>query len=271
MVVLVVVAVSPAEDHTEVGNPMAMTLDQLVARVRETAGTNLVGIVLYGSAAGRDYHDRASDVNVLILVRAAGANELRTLAPVVRAWVGAGNPPPLLLTVAEWRRRADVFAIEYADLLERHKVLHGEFPLDGISVRRSDIRHQVEAEAMGKLLRLRRGTMSSAGDPNRLRAIVEESFSSILTLIRATLHLHGEPAPTSTETMCDRVGALAKFDPTPFRTVLAARHGSARLRDDDLEQLVHGYVEALERLIAHIDEVVVDDASTHSSAKPEVS
>jgi hypothetical protein len=250
---------------------MAMTLDQLVARVRETAGTNLVGVVLYGSAAGRDYHDKASDVNVLILVRAAGASDLGTLAPVVRAWVGAGNPPPLLLTVAEWRRRADVFAIEYADLLERHKVLHGELPLDGVHVKLRDIRHQVEAEAMGKLLRLRRGTMSAAGDPNRLRAIVEESFSSILTLIRATMHLHGECAPASTEAMCDRVGAIAKFNPAPFRTVLAARHGSTRLRDDDLDQLIHGYVEALERLIAHIDSVVIDEASTHSFAKPEVS
>jgi hypothetical protein len=206
-----------------------------------------------------------------MLVRTADAVQLRVIAPTVRAWVGAGNPPPLLLTLAEWRRRADVFAIEYADLLERHKVLHGELPLDGIAVRRSDLRHQVEAEAMGKLLRLRRGVMSSAGDPNRLRAIVEDSFSSILALIRATMHLHGESAPDSTEAMCDRVGALAQFDPAPFRTVLAARHGSAKLRDDNLEALVHGYVEALERLIAHIDEVVVDDASTHSSAKPEVS
>ena len=269
--VLEVVAVSRVVDHTEVGEPMAMTLEQLVARVRETAGANLVGVVLYGSAAGRDYHDKASDVNVLLLVKAADSSQLRSIAPVVRAWVGAGNPPPLLLTVAEWRRRADVFAIEYADLLERHKVLHGELPLDGVTVRRRDLRHQLEAEAMGKLLRLRRGTMSSAGDPNRLRAIVEDSFSSILTLIRATMHLHGESAPLSTEAMCDRVGALAKFDPSPFRTVLAARHGSARLRDNDLEKLVDGYVEALDRLIAHIDEVVVDDASTHSSAKPEVS
>jgi predicted nucleotidyltransferase len=250
---------------------MAMTLEQLVARVRETAGANLVGVVLYGSAAGRDYHDKASDVNVLILVRTAAAGDLSEIAPVVRAWVGVGNPAPLLLTEVEWRRRSDVFAIEYADLLERHKVLWGTLPVDGLEVKRRDIRHQVESEAVGKLLRLRRGTMSAAGDPHRLRAIVEDSFSSILALIRATLHLHGESAPPSSEAMCDRVGAIAKFDPAPFRTVLAARHGGKRLRDDDLEALVQGYVEALERLIAHIDGVVIDEASTLSFAKPEVS
>jgi hypothetical protein len=250
---------------------MAMTLEQFVASVREAAQDNLVGVVLYGSAAGRDYHDKGSDLNVFILVRHADAKELRALAPRVRAWVGVGHPPPLLLTVAEWRRRGDVFAIEYADLLERHRVLHGELPLDGIAVRLRDIRHQVEAEAMGKLLRLRRGVMSAAGDPNRLRAIVEDSFSSILTLIRATMYLHREAVPPSSEQMCDRVGALAGFDPAPFRAVLAARHGSARLRDEDLESLIQGYVEALERLIAHIDGVVVDDASNHTFAKPEVS
>jgi hypothetical protein len=248
---------------------MAMTLDQLVARVRETMGANLTGVVLYGSAAGRDYHG-GTDYNVLILVREATKRDLEGLAPVVRAWIGAGNSPPLLLTVAEWGRRADVFAIEYADLLERHRVLHGELPVEGVVVRRSDLRHQLESEAMGKLLRLRRGIMSAAGDPGRLRALLTDSFSAMLTLVRATLHLHGEAAPDSSDAMVDRVAVLARFSPASFHTMLAARRGSARLRDDELESVVHGYLEALEALIAHVDGLRVGDV-LHSSAIPEVS
>jgi hypothetical protein len=248
---------------------MAMTLEQFVARVRETMGANLTGVVLYGSAAGRDYHG-GTDFNALVLVREATKRDLEALAPVVRAWIGAGNSPPLLLTVDEWRRRSDVFAIEYADLIERHRVLHGELPLDGVTVRRSHLRHQLESEAMGKLLRLRRGIMSAAGDPGRLRALLTDSFSAMLALIRATVHLHGETAPDSSDALVDRVGALARFSPAPFHTMLAVRRGSARLRDDELESVVHGYLEALEALIAHVDALPVDGV-LHSSALPEVS
>jgi hypothetical protein len=249
-----------------------MTLEQLVARVREAAQENLVSVVLYGSAAGRDYHDRlSSDVNVLILVQSSRESDLRALAPVVRAWVGAGNPPPLLLRADEWRRRSDVFAIEYADLLERHRVLHGHLPLDGLTVRKRDLRHQLEAEAMGKLLRLRRAIMSASGNTARMRAILDESFSSILALVRATLHLHDEPVPASSEALCDRVGAIAKFDPAPLRAVLGARHGSARVTNGEVEAVVHGYLEAMERLVIHIDQLVVDDSGVQTFAKPEVS
>ena len=238
---------------------MAMTLEKLVVSVREACGADLIGVVLYGSAAGRDYHGSGSDQNVLVIVREAGLERLHALAPTVRGWIGAGNPPPLLLTLEEWRSRADVFAIEYSDLLERHRVLHGELPLDGVTVRRRDLRLQLEAEVMGKLLRFRRGLMSSAGNMDRMRALLDESLSSMLALLRATAHLHGEAAPPSSEALCDRVAALAGFSPAAFRTVLEHRRGAHKLRDEEVNAVVPGYLDALERLVAHVDTIAVDN------------
>ena len=60
---------------------MAMTLEQLVARVRETVGANLVGVVLYGSAAGRDYHDVPPFRGVYA---GGGAQELAVTVEVTR-------------------------------------------------------------------------------------------------------------------------------------------------------------------------------------------
>jgi hypothetical protein len=238
---------------------MAMTLDELVTGVRAECGADLVGVVMYGSAAGRDYHGAASDQNVLVLVRDAGVERLHALAPSVRKWVGAGNPPPLLLTTEEWESRADVFAIEYSDLLERHRVLYGTLPMENVRVRPRDLRLQLEAESMGKLLRFRRGVMSAAGDPERVRSMLDESLSSMLALLRATLHLHRETAPPSSDALCDRVAALAGFRSDAFRAVLANRRGTAPLRDDALDGVVRGYLEALERLVAHVDTIVVGD------------
>lgn len=238
---------------------MTMTLSAFVTAVRAAAGDDVVAVVLFGSAAGRDYHGPASDHNVLMLVKRAGAAELSALAPAVRQWTRAGNPPPLVLTPAEWERRSDVFALEYADLLEQHRVVFGTFAAESIRVRRRDLRLQLESEVMGKLMRFRRGVMNAGSEAPRLRELLEDSLSSMLTLLRGTLHLHGESAPVSSEALCDRAGALAGFDAAPFRAVVAHRRGTAPLRDDALRGIVAGYLEGIERLVVHVDGYAVDD------------
>lgn len=238
---------------------MAMTLDEFVAGVRTAHGADLVSVVLYGSAAGRDYHGADSGHNVLVLVREVNTAGLQAVSRVVQKWMQAGNPPPLLLTAAEWRARADVFPMEYADVLERHRVLAGEFPVQGIQVRRRDIRLQLETEAMGKLLRLRRGAMSAGDDAKALRALLDDALSSMLTLFRATVRMHGEPVPASSEALCDRAAALAGFPPAEFHAVLAHRRGTKRLADGEVREALRGYHEALEKLVAHVDAFAVND------------
>jgi hypothetical protein len=232
---------------------MAMTRDDLIREIREAAGEGVVGIVLYGSAAGADYHAAGSDQNILVLIEDAGMPTLASLAPIVRRWVGVGNPPPLLMTRAEWSRRADVFAMEYSDMLERHRVLYGTFPTKGIVVSRHDLRRQLESEAMGKLLRFRRGAMSAGGDVQRLRSLVEDAFPSMQALLRGVLHLHGESALGATEEVVTRAAALAGFRAEPILAVLAYRRGTATLRDDVVMSVVEGYLGELQAVLAYVD------------------
>jgi hypothetical protein len=235
---------------------VTMTLDDLVTAARQAAGADVIAVVLYGSAAGRDYHDGATGLDTLVLLRNLDAAQLRAFSPAVQRWVSAGNAPPLLLTEAEWRQRADVFPMEYADLLERHRVLHGHLPVDGVAVSTTHLRLQLEAETMGKLLRLRRAVLSAAGHDDT-RELLAESLSSMLALLRATLHLHGEASPASSDAVCDRAAQLAGFDAAPFRALLAERRGDARPADAALDGIVFGIHEALERLVAHLDQVAV--------------
>src|ERR1051325_11729045 len=138
-----------------------MTLDELVTQLRAAYGSGLRSVVLYGSAAAGDHIPSRSDYNVLVIVDQLDAARLRAASATARAWGEAGNPAPMTLTESEWRGSADVFPMEYADILERHKVLFGEAPFDGIRVERSDLRLQLEQEAMGKLLKLRQGVLAA--------------------------------------------------------------------------------------------------------------
>ena len=126
-----------------------MTLDELVTQLRAAYGERLASVVLYGSAAGGDH---IPEPIRLQRARAARRPEFDAslgdaASAVARAWREAGNPPPLTMTLEEWRRSADIFPMEYADILERHRVLHGEPPFDGITV--SPARSAAPARAAG--------------------------------------------------------------------------------------------------------------------------
>ena len=48
-------------------------LQDLVSRLQEACGENLVSVVLYGSAAREDFHEQYSDVNLLAVFKDLGA------------------------------------------------------------------------------------------------------------------------------------------------------------------------------------------------------
>jgi hypothetical protein len=230
-----------------------MTLEELVAQLRAAFGAELRSVVLYGSAASGEHIPKQSDYNVLVLVDALDVARLDAVAAVVRAWSEAGNPPPFTLTLEEWRRSADIFPMEYADIQERHRVLHGAPPFDGLRVAPADLRRQLESEAMGKLLHLRQGVLAAGGDGRRQLELLEASKSTIMVLFRATMRLHGETPPVDTVELCRQIGRLAGLDPEPFIRVVRHARGDDKVRPGDAGRLLTEYVRGVQRLVAHID------------------
>jgi hypothetical protein len=233
-----------------------MTLEELVAQLRAAFGAELRSVVLYGSAASGEHIPRQSDYNVLVLVAALDVARLDAVASVVRAWSEAGNPPPFTLTTDEWRRSADIFPMEYSDIQERHRVLHGASPFDGVRVAPADLRRQLESEAMGKLLHLRQGVLAAGGDGRRQLELLEASKSTIMVLFRATMRLHGQTPSPDTVELCREVGRLAGLDPNPFISVVRHARGEAKLKPGDARPLLTEYVRGVQHLVAHLDRYV---------------
>lgn len=242
-------------------NPMR--LDDLVTQLQQAHGLSaLRAVVLYGSAAS-DEQVASSDQNVLVIVETLALETLRRLAQTTRAWQEAKNPPPLTLTVSEWLRSADIFPLEYADILERHKVLHGTLPLDGIRVQQADLRLQTEHEAMGKLLRLRRGVMTAGTDSKRQAELLKDSFSSLLVIFRGVLRLHAQTPPRDAVQVASAVATQCGFDAAPFERVAALVRGTA-LPERDTESVLAGYVAGMESLVTYLDRFIPPQTATDS-------
>lgn len=230
-----------------------MTLEKLVDQLNQAHGDNLRSVVLYGSAATGQHVEKWSDLNVLVLLKYLTLEDLEREAEVTRTWVRAGNPPPLTLTQAEWTRCADVFPMEFADILERHRVLFGDPPFPETEVDRADLRLQAEREAMGKLIKLRQAILDAGTEPRAVVDVLDASLSTFMVIARALVRLHGGAPPADFEALSREAARLAGFDPEPFVRIVHHRRGDGRLSREEVRGILTGYLAGAERLFLHID------------------
>jgi hypothetical protein len=230
-----------------------MTLDDLVTQLRAAYGARLNSVVLFGSAAAGEHIPKRSDYNVLLLLNEIDASSLASASAVARAWSDAGNPPPMTMTVDEWRGSADVFPMEYADILDRHRVLYGTPPFDGLSVSMHDLRLQLEHQVMGKLLQLRQGTLLAGMDGKRQVELIAASLSTMMVLFRAVLRLKGEKPDTDNTAVAERVGTLAGFDAAPFVRAVQHVRGERKLESGEAGVVLTDYLAGIRRLQRYLD------------------
>jgi len=229
-----------------------MTLEELVSQLRAAFGTELRAVVLYGSAAAGEHHPKKSDYNVLVLVQAIPAERLVAASAAVKAWVDTGNPAPLILTIDEWHGSADIFPIEYADVLDRHRVLFGDLQTD-VRVNPAHLRLQLEHEAMGTLLQLRRGALAAGNDGKAQLALLEGSISTVMVVFRALLRLRGEEPPRDYVDLSKKIAAATTLDAGPFVSVVWHKRGEATIRTPDVAQVLAGYLSGMQQLVHYLD------------------
>ncbi|MEI6740629.1 MAG: hypothetical protein WCK74_09990 [Gemmatimonadaceae bacterium] len=233
-----------------------MSVEELVAQLQAALGSSLVGVVLYGSAAVNAQVAGHSDLNVLVIAETLPVEQLRILGQTARAWGEAGQAPPLMLTRREWEGSADVFPMEYADILERHRVLAGTLPLEGIAVQAADLRLQVEQEALGKLLRLRRAITAAGTDVARQRELLKGSSSAFQVILRSLLRLLGEQPPADAAAMLARIAERTGLTMAPFLRVQQVVRGEA-VSDTEVPVLVAAYLDGADALSRYIDQLAI--------------
>lgn len=236
-----------------------LTLADFTGQLSKAFGEDLTAVVLYGSAVGRTDPERGSDRNILVIVKTLRTAALRAAASATTAWQQTENPAPLILTDAEWRSSRDVFAMEHADIGARHEVLAGAFPPVS-APDTADLRRQLEFEAMGALIHLRRGILACGGDTAKELLLLTASKGTVLVLFRALLRVHGEPVPAEAEQVIDAAARRAGFDTAPFHAVVAHARGTKAIPKGDADNVLTAYHDGLKRFVAHVDAMFHPDA-----------
>jgi hypothetical protein len=230
-------------------------LDELVQKLTAAAADNLKAVILYGSAATEEFHAKHSDLNILCLVNQADAAHLEALHGPVDWWTRRGQRPPLVFTMDELRRSADIFTIELLDMKSRHRVLYGENVVADIPVPLHFHSLQVERELRAGWLRLRQAILAAPKKSKVYVGIMASSFSTFAALFRHALIALGEPAAETKREAIERIARFAGADPAGFQTILSLREGKVSERGIDAGKtlnLYFAFVEAVEIGRAHV-------------------
>jgi hypothetical protein len=228
---------------------LADKLNEFVESLHEAHGDNLTSIVLYGSALHDDRLDEDEPKNILIILGRIMPDDLKAAHDVAEQWRLEGNPPPVYFTCKEIVDSSDVFPIEFIDMSGHRLMLYGDDPFVGLDIPTHNLRHQLEYELRGKLIRLRTLYISASHNPNRLAQLMVDSLDSFVILFRHVLTMMGGKASFEKRECIMELADRLKLDKRVFTRVFAYEADEEVWLESETNETFAAYLLQIERVI----------------------
>jgi hypothetical protein len=207
--------------------------------LRRVFGDRLEALVAYRASAGVFF---ASSIT---------AGDLDALSPLVESWHREGLETPLGMTRDELHRSLDAFPLEYQAMLDRHVMIAGRNPFEGVHIAQDDLRRACEVQAKGHLIHLRQGWLEAAGHADRLADMIAGSAGPWRVLLESVARLAGRAFGTHDE-LAATAEALCGMPASLVHELLGLEN--APERSAALVASLPAYLTASERLWVTIDE-----------------
>ena len=224
-------------------------LDEILSGYRE----KIQSIHITGSALTSDYDPKHSDINSVVVLKNMDLSFLEYLAPLGKKYGKKRLAAPLMMTPGYVRKSCDVFPIEFLNIKLIHHTVYGEDLFEHIDIRHVHLRHQCERELKVKLIGLRQGYLSAAGDRKILTDIFINTISGYIPLFRGIILLLGKSPPTENADVLDVLTEVSGVNTDIFKTVLEQKKERTRLSIERLNTIFEAYYLAVEKLMEMTD------------------
>jgi len=215
----------------------------------------LHSVYIVGSALTRDYDPQRSDINSVMVLHEMDLKFLELLAPMGRKFGRKGIAAPLFMTPTYIDQSRDVFPIEFLNIKLLHHTVFGEDIFKDLDIDQSDLRHQCERELKVKLIGLRQGYVSAAGDQKILAQGFAGSVAGYMPLFKAIIVLFGREAPHNNRDILAVLADTTGIRTDAFQQVLALKARKTKPSIEKLNLVFKDYYNGLEQLGKMIDAV----------------
>jgi predicted nucleotidyltransferase len=191
-------------------------LEELERALVSALGSDLVSLLVFGSAVRGDFRPGHSDIELMIVLRSADPEKLSAIANPLAMARFAIRVEPMILTSAEIPRAADVFPLLYDGIRQSHSLLHGEDPFAQLSISDRHRRLRIEQELREVQIRLRRVVVDTLGQPAELVSPLLRKLRQARAPLFALLSLRAVKCPETVDEVLQAAGSLYGIDVAPL-------------------------------------------------------
>lgn len=186
-------------------------LDLFVAAAQTAFGDDLAAAVLFGSAA--DGQLRAtSDVNLLLLLKRFTPASADALRGSLRLAHAAIDLQVMFLLESELTQAADAFAVKFADIIARHRVLLGNDPFASLHTSRDAVLRRLRQVLLNQQVRMRERYMLLSLNEEQLAGAIADAAGPLRAAAASLAQLEGKSAQSgkqALEAFVDQLGEPA--------------------------------------------------------------
>lgn len=185
-------------------------LDLFVAAAQTAFGDDLAAAVLFGSAA--DGQVRAtSDVNLLLLLKRFTPASADALRGPLRMAHAAIDLQVMFLLEGELTQAADAFAVKFADIIARHRVLLGNDPFASLHTSRDAVLRRLRQVLLNQQVRMRERYMLLSLNEEQLAGAIADAAGPLRSAAASLAQLDGRAlsGKQALEAFVDQLGEPA--------------------------------------------------------------
>lgn len=245
----------PEEDFSMAKSPKDPKdiFSDIIDDYKNVFADDLVSIILYGSATGKDYRPGKSDINFMIVLSENGIERIDEAFDIIKKWRKRNVAIPLFLTEAYVDTSLDVFPIEYLNFQRSHVVVFGKDILKNLVFDREFMRLQCEREIKGKLLILREAFLETSGKGKALKELIDHSMAAFVAIFEALLYLKGQSLPPTKREVVNATAAQFDMDATLFEKLLDVKEDRVKPGDMEMMGLFKNYLKEVRKLAKLVD------------------
>ena len=166
-------------------------LGDFVEAAKRALGNDLQSIVLYGSAA--DGTMRAtSDVNLMLVLSSFARAKIDPIREPMRFARAAIRLKVMFMLESEIAPAVSAFAVKFADMLHRRKVLHGSDPFETLVIPRGAMIARLRQVLLNLTIRLRETYVLRSLREEQLVQVIADCAGPLRAAAATILELEGE-------------------------------------------------------------------------------
>lgn len=234
-----------------------MKLTEFTENLKEIMGNRLKSVFVFGSKSGLGIEELNSDVNLMVIADLITGEDLKKCSKISQKWIKAKNPAPIFMGEEEWFSSADVYAMEYSDIKENHKIIFGDDLICAIEVQKEDLRLQCEYEAKNLLMRFRSHYLQNATSPFCGAKEIKKSITPVIktctALFKAILRIKDIEVPKSPYEVLNKTCEMVDINKGFFEKLLCNKDKSCDMKAKEAYDTADEIISELNKLYGYIN------------------